>query len=79
MVHGVVPTSFDNPPIFLCHDDTYDGGNTCGTRYRRLRSGSVQIKIEEEKSKDSEVSHTTERVSWLSWGEAANIITLSGT
>lgn len=69
--------AFSQAPIFLCHDDTYDGGNTCGTRFRNLGVSSVQIKIEEEKSKDSEVNHTTEVVSYLAWGSAGNIVAQS--
>ena len=66
-------SSFSATPIFLCHDDTYDGGNTCGTRYRNLGTSSVEVKIEEEKSKDNEVSHTTEVVSYVAWGAAGDI------
>jgi hypothetical protein len=66
--------SFSQAPIFLCHDDTYNGGNTCGTRFRNLGSFSVQVMIEEEQSKDSEVNHTTEMVSYLAWGSAGDII-----
>lgn len=66
--------AFSQAPIFLCHDDTYDGGNTCGTRFRNLGASLVQVMIEEEKSNDSEINHTTERVSYVAWGLAGNIV-----
>jgi len=65
--------AFSQTPIFLCFDDTYHGGNTCGTRYNNLDATSVDVKIEEEKSKDSEVYHVAEVVSYLAWGSAGNI------
>jgi len=71
--------TFSSEPIFLCHDDTYDGGNTCGVRYQNLTGSSVEVKIEEEKSKDTEVSHTTEVVSYLVWAQAGDIVGSLGT
>jgi len=66
--------TFSAEPIFLCHDDTYDGGNTCDVRYNNLTGTSVDVKIEEEQSKDSEVNHTTEVVSYLVWAQAGDIV-----
>jgi len=71
-------SGFTSTPIFLCHDDTYDGGNTCGPRWQNLSSGSVEVKIEEEQSQDSEVNHITEAVSFLAWGGAGDITTTAG-
>ncbi|MBD3297216.1 MAG: PKD domain-containing protein, partial [candidate division Zixibacteria bacterium] len=65
-------------PVFLCHDDTYDGGNTCGTRYRNLSGTSVEVFIEEEQSGDSEVGHITEVVSYVVWGAAGDIKAAGG-
>lgn len=65
---------FSAEPIFLCHDDTYLGGNTCATRYRNLGPSSVQVFIEEEKSSDNERNHVQENVSWLAWGQAGEIV-----
>jgi PKD repeat protein len=70
--------AFGATPIFLCHDDTYNGGNTCGTRFRNLGTSSVEVKIEEEKSKDTEVNHVKEVVSYLAWGAAGDILAQSG-
>ena len=71
--------AFSAEPIFLCHDDTYDGGNTCDVRFNNLSATSVDVKIEEEKSKDSEVNHITEEVSYLAWAAAGDIIGTSAT
>ncbi|MBD3257048.1 PKD domain-containing protein, partial [candidate division GN15 bacterium] len=69
--------TFGATPIFLCHDDTYDGANTCGTRYRNNSTGSVEVFIEEEQSNDSEVGHVDEVVSWAAWGAAGDIYGLN--
>jgi PKD repeat protein len=69
--------SFGATPIFLCHDDTYDGGNTCGTRFRNNSTTSVEVFIEEEQSNDSETGHITEVVSWVAWGAAGDILSQS--
>ncbi len=66
--------SYGRTPIFLCHDDTFDGGNTCGTRYRNLTTTGVNVFIEEEQSKDAEINHISEVVSYVVWGTAGDII-----
>jgi PKD repeat protein len=72
--YAVSLTGFSSAPIFLCHDDTYDGGNTCSTRWRNLGASSVEVMIEEEQSADSEVNHTTEVVGYLAWAGAGEIM-----
>lgn len=57
--------SFDQAPTFLASIATYDGGDPSGLRYRNLSSDRVNIKIEEDTSKDQEVYHTTEAVNFL--------------
>ncbi|MEM8994196.1 MAG: PA14 domain-containing protein, partial [Acidobacteriota bacterium] len=49
---------------FFAHIQTYDGRDTAVVRARNVES-SPQIKIEEEKSRDSEVNHATEVVGYL--------------
>jgi len=70
-------SGFSSTPIFICHDDTYDGGNTCAARWQNLTSTSAEVKIEEEKSKDSEVNHTSEVVSFISWATSGDIVASS--
>ena len=71
-------TGFSSTPIFLCHDDTFDGGNTCSTRYRTLNSTTATVFIEEEQSLDEEINHISEVVSFLAWAGAGDI-TSSGS
>jgi hypothetical protein len=50
---------------------TSDGMNTAGIRYKSLNTKQVNLFVEEEKSKDKEVDHTTEVVGYLAlWGGA---------
>ena len=52
-------------PRFQAGISTYDGGDRSALRYQSLTSSSVQVMIEEDTTLDSEVSHTTEVVSYL--------------
>lgn len=44
-------------PKFIADSQTYNGNNTSNLRYRNLTNSSVEIKVEEEESKDSETRH----------------------
>ena len=57
--------TFNNAPNFLGNIAGYDGGDSSGLRYRNLRNGRVEIMIEEDTSKDSEINHTTEDVNFF--------------
>ena len=50
-------------------DDDYrigfDGPDTAGLRYRNLGRSSVDVFVEEERSRDGETNHTTETVGYL--------------
>ncbi|GAB4198190.1 MAG: hypothetical protein Tsb002_32940 [Wenzhouxiangellaceae bacterium] len=52
-------------PVFLAGMQTRDGGDTSALRYQNLTGSSVQFKVEEEQSLDSEVNHTTEVVGYV--------------
>lgn len=54
---------YDNPN-FLANIQTNDGGDTSALRYRSLTNASVQVRVEEETSRDSETNHTSEVVGW---------------
>lgn len=66
-------SGFSSAPIFLCHDDTYNGGNTCSTRFRSVSAGTATVFVEEEQSADAEVNHVAEVVSYLAWASAGTI------
>ena len=61
------PTSYSEP-VFLAHMQTTGGGDTAALRHRNLESTGVQIRIEEEQSRDQEVWHTTEKVGYIVFG-----------
>ncbi|NBD16308.1 MAG: hypothetical protein GVY04_09215 [Cyanobacteria bacterium] len=56
---------FSQAPNLLGSIASSDGGDYAGLRYQNLGSNSVQLKVEEEESADSETNHTTEAVSFL--------------
>ena len=56
---------FNNAPKFFGNIASYDGPDSAGLRAKNLSSGSVEIKIDEDTSKDSEVDHTTEEIGFL--------------
>jgi hypothetical protein len=64
--HNIVYASdFDEPPVFLADMQTTDGGDTANLRWLNKDASSVDVWVDEEQSKDSEVSHTTEVVGYL--------------
>ncbi|MEM9923190.1 MAG: PPC domain-containing protein, partial [Cyanobacteria bacterium P01_D01_bin.50] len=56
---------FTQAPQLLASLASYDGADAAGIRYDSLGSSSVQFKVEEDTSFDSEMLHTTENVSFL--------------
>ncbi|MEO0330794.1 MAG: T9SS type A sorting domain-containing protein, partial [Bacteroidota bacterium] len=52
-------------PLFFATMQSYQGSDPAALRYRSLNSNSVQLKVEEEQSKDSEVNHIKETVAYL--------------
>jgi len=49
----------------LANMQTTYGGDTSNIRARNFNSGSFEVLVDEEQSKDSEIKHTTEDVGWL--------------
>ena len=58
-------SEFASTPNFLATLATYDGTDPASLRYRNLTEDSVRIKIEEERSADSEIWHTTEDINFF--------------
>ncbi|WP_227379815.1 S8 family peptidase [Haladaptatus halobius] len=61
-------TEFDRlyeEPIFIADMQTYDGGDPAALRYRNLRDSTVDVRIEEEQSRDAETNHTTEALGYF--------------
>ncbi len=63
---------FTEPPLFLADMQSCDGGEPSTIRTQNLTSSSVQIHIEEEQSKNSEVKHTTETAGYIAFGFPSN-------
>ncbi|EAZ92173.1 matrixin family metalloprotease [Crocosphaera chwakensis] len=57
--------TFNTTPQFLGNIASYDGGDSSGLRHRNLSNGQVEIMIEEDTSRDSEINHTTEVVNFF--------------
>ena len=60
------PFDFITPPVILAGIETYAGGDPAGLRIRYLNNGSMQVKVEEERSGDWEVDHVPEMVNYQS-------------
>jgi len=56
---------FSNPPVFLAGMQTTDGGDTAAVRWQNKQADGVEVKVEEEQSRDTETNHTTEVVGYM--------------
>ena len=56
-----------NPPYFLADMQTTNGGDPCNLRYRNKANSSVEVKVSEEKSKDTELRHVNESVGYFAF------------
>ncbi len=52
-------------PVFLASMQTTDGINTAALRHRNLTATGVDVRVEEERSADPEIRHTTEDVGFV--------------
>ena len=58
-------SSFTIAPQLFASLASYDGPDSAGIRYQNKEPNRVEIKIAEDTTKDSEINHTTEQVSFL--------------
>jgi uncharacterized protein (DUF1800 family) len=75
VTHSWFNIEFPTPlsdPVFLAHMQSTFGGNTASLRHRRLDERGVQVKVEEEQSLDTEVSHIKENVGFIVIGAVAD-------
>lgn len=61
-------SSVGSSPHFLASMHTYDGAHNAGLRYQNLGTSSVQVRVEEDTTFDTETNHTTEAVNYLVFG-----------
>ena len=57
--------NFSQSPVLLASIGTYNDADPSGLRYTNLKSDRVNIKVEEDTSKDAEVYHSNEAVNFL--------------
>ena len=54
-----------NEPVVLANMNTADGTDPCVLRYKNPGNSSIEVKVEEERSYDTEVNHTSEVVGYV--------------
>ena len=78
--HEWSPLRFDftyrNPAVLACLS-TFEGSDTASARIQHVGDGHVELKVEEEQSRDREVAHVSESIAWLA-GEQGPIYDASG-
>jgi GH25 family lysozyme M1 (1,4-beta-N-acetylmuramidase) len=65
-------------PVLLASVETFDGGDTVGLRHRNLGPAGAEVFLEEEKSRDAEVAHTTETVGYLVFDHPGSLVDVGG-
>ncbi len=58
-------SGWSQAPAFLAQMQTINGGDTAALRYRDRSTTGVDVWVQEEKSKDVEVTHGKETVGWI--------------
>ncbi|MCH2128471.1 MAG: FG-GAP-like repeat-containing protein [Pirellulaceae bacterium] len=61
-------TFYSAPPAFLSSMGTYAGQDNAHVRYTNLSGNSVEVKIEEDTTFDTEIAHSNEVVNYLTLG-----------
>ena len=56
---------FTGPPVFLAGMQTTDGSDTAAVRWQGKQATGVEVKVEEEQSRDTETNHTTEVIGYV--------------
>lgn len=65
--------SFSQTPNLLASLSSFRGSDSAGLRYNNLGSSSVQLKVEEDTSRDQEVAHIGESVDFLAIAGSGNL------
>ncbi|MFZ0728271.1 MAG: MopE-related protein [Desulfobacterales bacterium] len=59
--------AFGRPPVVLAGMQTTDGSDTAAERYQNKSTGGIEVKVEEEQSRDAETNHTTEVIGYMAF------------
>lgn len=65
--------SFSQTPNLLASLSSFRGSDSAGLRYNNLGSSSVQLKVEEDQTRDLEVAHIGESVDFLAIAGSGNL------
>jgi hypothetical protein len=66
--------SFDSAPTLLTKLATFDGADTANSRIKSVSNTGFSAMVQEEQSKDSELAHTNESLSFLAFNGSSGII-----
>ncbi|WP_457575203.1 PKD domain-containing protein [Desulfomarina sp.] len=61
-------TTYNSPPFLFANMQTANGTDTAALRVENQNANSVSVHVEEEQSKDDEISHSPESVGYLAVG-----------
>ena len=56
---------FSSPPVFVAGMQTTDGSDTAAVRCQNKQADGIEIKVEEEQSRDTDMNHTTEVIGYM--------------
>jgi hypothetical protein len=59
--------TFPEAPRFLADMQTTDGKDTAAVRWQNRDPDGIEVKIDEEKSRNAETAHTTEVVGYMAF------------
>lgn len=68
---------FEQAPNLFASLASFRGGDSAGLRYSNLDSSQVQIKVEEDQSRDVEIGHVTEVVNFLAIAGSGDLSALA--
>jgi hypothetical protein len=60
-------TGFSEAPVFIADMQTTDGSDTANIRWSSKTTSGIEVQIDEEQSRDDEVSHTSEVVGFMAF------------
>ncbi len=69
--------NFDEAPNLFASISSFNGGDPSGLRYTNLSSSQVQIKVEEDRSLDSELFHANEMVDFLAIAGTGDLVAMA--
>ncbi|MFZ0610876.1 MAG: MopE-related protein [Desulfobacterales bacterium] len=58
---------FSSPPAVLAAMQTTDGGDTAAGRWQNKQASAIEIRVEEEQSRDVETNHTSEVIGFMAF------------